>query len=167
MDALDYAEKTASETLARAQAAYDALHTRIYAFATVLATGAGGAGVYALGRLDEPSQLVPLGTLSCWWFLIVGAVLLKGAASRAITLGTSGDAIRRRLLQHQQSPQTAGDVAAALWFTRWDQLASVDQQTAAFAAGTTERARVLDRAYWCVVASPLVAGLGWLLAGRA
>lgn len=163
MDSIEYVERTAAATLMQACAAYDGMLDRVYKLSTLVAGGAGGAGVYALGKLGahSASQVVPLAALSCWWFLIVGATLFHGAKSNSMKAGTSADALRQRLLQHQRD--STGDEATALWFTRWDQLCSVDLQIVQYCEAATKRAGTLDKAYWCLACSPAVAAIAYLL----
>jgi hypothetical protein len=163
MDAIEYVEKTAAATLAQACCTYDGMLERVYKFSTLVAGGAGGAGVYALGKIGSAtaSQVVPLAALSCWWFLIAGITLLHGAKSNAMKAGTSGNTLRERLLYHQRDGTY--DEATALWYTRWDQLRSVDQQIVEYSDAASKRAQTLDRAYWCLACSPAVAVLAYLL----
>lgn len=163
MDAIEYVEKTTAATLVQACSAYEGMLERVYKFSTLVAGGAGGAGVYALGKIGLPniSQVAPLAALSCWWFLIAGVTLLHGAKSNPMKAGTSSDTLRHRLLHHQRGGTT--DEATALWYTRWDQLCSVDQQIVAYSEAATRRAGTLDRAYWCLACSPAIAALAYLL----
>lgn len=164
MDSIEYVERTAAATLMQACNAYDAMLDRVYKFSTLVAGGAGGAGVYVLGKMESLSagQVVPLAALSCWWFLIVGATLFHGAKSNSMKVGTSAETLRQRLLQHQRDG--TADEATALWFTRWDQLCSVDLQIVQYSEAATNRAGTLDKAYWCLACSPAVAALAYLFA---
>jgi hypothetical protein len=162
MNNLEFAEKASSEALDDARKAYDALHERIYKFATFLAGGAGGVGVYALGKIgaaNAASQFFPLAALSLYWFILVGAVLVKGASSRQLTAGTTSKAIRERLNRYSSSGSNDEN---ALWLTRWDQLASVDKQIEDYADGTSRRARSLDIAYTCLACSPAIPAIAYL-----
>lgn len=173
MDALEYAEKIAGESLDQARDAYDLQYERVYKFATLVASGAGAAGVYAVGRIGTPAAYTlvwPLAALSCWWFVVVGALLLRGAASNKLMIGTGSAAIRARLAKHsaalQASGYSEGMAEGGLWLTRWDQLAAVDAQIEQYGAAATQRARALDRAYWALVCSPAIAGLAYAIAAR-
>jgi hypothetical protein len=173
VDALEYAEKITDETLDQVRDAYDAQYERVYKFATLVASGAGAAGVYAVGKIGTPGPatvLWALAALSCWWFLILGAVLLAGARSEQLLVGTASAAIRGRIAKHTAALNltTPGtDVTdTALWLTRWDQLAAVDKQIDLYSEAATRRARVLDYAYSCLVGSPLIAAVGYALAAR-
>lgn len=166
MQAVDFAEKVAYDTRDEARRSYDAMHERVYKFVTLLTGAAGGVSVYALGKLGSPGaglQFAPLGALALWWFFIAGVVLLKGAASRTLPLGSSSTGIRERLLHHQKAPDADDGQVAAVWNTRWDYLRSVDEQIEAYRDGCSRRATVLDRAYWCLVCSPVVPALAYLL----
>lgn len=163
MDSIEYVEKTAAGTLTQACTAYDGMLDRVYKFSTLVAGGAGGTGIYALGKIGSlsASQVVPLAALSFWWFLIVGVTLFHGAKSNSMKAGTSADALRQRLLQHQRGGTV--DEATALWFTRWDQLCAMDLQIIQYSEAATRRAGTLDRAYWCLACSPAIAALAYLL----
>jgi hypothetical protein len=159
MDALEYSEEIAGETLNQARDAYDAMHERVYKFATLVAGGAGGVGVYALGKIGTAGahlQVWPLAALSCWWFVIAAAILLRGAASKKLMVGTSSAAIRRRLDKHLKAGKD-DSTETALWLTRWDQLAAIDDQIEKYSAAASQRALALDRAYWALVGSPVIA----------
>lgn len=162
--ALELAEAVSAQALDDSRKAYDALYERVYRFATLLASGAGGAGVYALGKVgqtDAALQVLPLAALSVWWFVIVAALLLRGGASRAMKAGTAGDKVRERFLKHLAQH---GNDAHAVWYTRWDQVKTVDKQAEDYAKGTSDRALTLDKAYWCLAGSPAVAVLAYLAA---
>lgn len=164
MDALEFAEKTSAETLDQVRGAYDKLHESVLKLATLVAGGAGGAGVYALGKIGTVGahlQVWPLMSLSCWWFFIAGALLVRGAASNTLLAGTSSGAFRQRFEKHLKNAGAAGAHDTALWLTRWDELAGVDEQIELYAAAASRRARVLDRAYLCVVVSPIIAGIAY------
>lgn len=164
MDSIEYAEKTAEGTLAQARAAYESMHERSYKFATLVAGGAGGVAVYALGKINvqgAATQLVLLGVLSCWWFFIAGVVLLRGSRSNPLTLGTLGSAVRRRIQAHVDAQKGEADQDAALWYVRWDQLEGVDAQILSYSRAATRRAKVLDAGAWCLALSPIVVGLAY------
>lgn len=164
MNTLEFAEQVANETLKDTRQAYDALHERIHKFMTLLAGGAGGVGIFALGKLgpaSAASQIAPLGALCIWWFAIVGVVMLQGAKSRPLKAGTDSAAIRTRFLKHTVNIPSA-PTDDALWYTRWEHLAAVDSQIESYASGTSARAHTLDKAYVCVACSPAVAALAYL-----
>lgn len=167
MDAIEYVEASAQATLKEARAAYDGMHERIYKLVTLVTGGAGAVGVYTLGKLGSAPmwQLVPLAAVCCWWFLIAGAVLARGAKSNSFSVGTSADALRRRLLAHQ-ARAGCSEESVALWYTRWDHLVSVDEQILSYSHAATRRARTLDAAYLCLICSPAVAAWAYLLAAR-
>ena len=161
--ALEFAEKAAAETLDDARKAYDALYERVYKFGTLLASGAGAAGIYGLGKIGQPGaagQVATLLALSAWWFTISAFTLLHGGSSRPLAAGTAGDSVRERFLKRLSEK---GSDADALWYTRWDQVKAVDEQAAAYADGTSARARALDKAYRCLVASLAVVPLAYVL----
>jgi hypothetical protein len=169
MDALEYAEKIAGETLNQARNAYDSMYDRVYKFATLVAGGADGVGAYALGKIGTAGahlQVWPLGALSCWWFLIAGAVLFHAAASNTLMVGTASAAIRRRLDKHLKAAGSDGTVETALWFTRWDQLAAIDGQIESYSGAASRRAIALDRAYWCLACSPFIPALAYAVAAH-
>jgi hypothetical protein len=162
MSSVELAEKVTADALQSSRGAYDLMHDRAHKFATIVAGGAGGAGIYALGKIGLASawpQVVSLGALSIWWFVIAGTVLLRAAASRPLMAGTSSAAIRSCMRSHLDKGDNE-DIA--LWKTRWQNLAAVDLQIKGYARGTTARAQVLDRAYWCIACSPAIGVLGYL-----
>jgi hypothetical protein len=168
MDAIEFAEKITGETLDQLRDVYDTQHERIYKFATLLASGAGAAGVYALGQVGTPAGRAvvwPVAAVSCWRFLIVAVLLLRGVLSNLLLAGTASAAIRERIGKHTvalkaESPDKDTS-EGALWLTRWEQLAAMDLQILQYSGANTRRARVLDRAYWAFVASPLVAAAAY------
>lgn len=166
MNSIEYAEKTAEGTLEQARAAYELMHDRSYKFSTLVAGGAGGVAVYALGKFnvqDATVQLVLLGVLSCWWFFIAGIVLLRGSRSNLLTVGTTGNAIRQRIQAHASAQVGKADQDAALWYTRWDQLESVDEQIVRYSKAATRRAKILDAGVWCVALSPVVMAIAYAM----
>jgi hypothetical protein len=170
MDALEYAENVAGKTLNQLREAYDSQHERAYKLATLVVSGAGAAGVYALGKVgaaDAGWVVWPLAALSCWWFATFGVILLCGAASKKLLAGATSDAIRVRLAKHsagRPQPLTAESAEAALWLTRWDELAAIDKEINQYSTAASQRARALDRAVWCLVASPLIAAAAYAVA---
>jgi hypothetical protein len=170
MDAIDYAEKIASDTLSEARSTYDALHERVHKFVTLALGGAGGLGAYAI-NIAAPNRLPPalaLGAVACWLLLVSGLLLLRGAASSELRAGSTSQALRTRLEQHSsamdgQDATNEQRAAIALLNTRWDQLSAVDAQISEYAKAGIRRAEALDRAYLAaVIGSPIA-----LLAGYA
>jgi len=156
INALQLAEKIAEETLDEARKAYDAQYERALKFVTLLASGAGAGTIFLMGKLETnglPRQFWPLAVFLFWWFAIASYVLLFGAASRQLSAGTSGAAIRDTFLANVE---THGKESDALWHTRWSQNASVTKQIDEYALATSARARAISRGYKAFVASPLV-----------
>lgn len=161
LNELQFAEKVSAQALADARKSYDALYERVLKLVTLVSGAAGAAGVFVLGKLTAngvPTELWPLAALSSWWFVIAAGVLLRGARSRHMTTGTSGMAVGRRFTELRTLQGKH-----ALWHTRWEHLAAEDLQIKNFAAGTSARSKILDIAYDCLVASPGVAGLAYVL----
>ena len=169
MDITEFAESCAESALDEAKATYDGFHERVHKLVALLVAGAGGAGVYALGKMGPQSalmQVIPLGALSCWWLLIAGLLLLHGASSLEMTPGSTSAAVAEHFNRHFRALESDQAEAQALLKTRWDQLAAVDCQILAYCAGVTQRAKALDKAYLAVVFSPLIVALALLLAYR-
>jgi hypothetical protein len=158
---LQFAEKVSSQTLADARGSYDALYDRVQKLVALVAGASGGAGVFVLGKPTPkgvPTELWPLAALAIWWFVIAAAVLHCGGRSRHLKVGTTGLSVGERFRTFQQS-----DGPHALWLTRWDHLAAEKVQIEHYAQGTSDRAKVLDKAYYCLVLSPLPALLAFVL----
>jgi hypothetical protein len=169
MDAIDFAEQVAGAALTEARGTYDLLHDRAYRFITLALGGAGGAGVYALGKIGASGaliQVLPLCAVSLWWFSIALYLLLKASTSQEMKAGTTSAAIRSRIRQHTPSLEWEGANEQALALTRWEQLAAVDLQIDTYSAAASQRATVIDRAYRAFGLSFLPAALGWILALR-
>lgn len=161
MNELQFAEKVSSKALADARGSYDALYDRVQKLVALVAGASGGAGIFVLGKLTPkgvPTELWPLAALAIWWFVIAAAVLHRGGRSRPLKVGTTGLSVgeRFRTLQQTNGPH-------ALWLTRWDHLAAEKVQIEEYARGTSERAKILDKAYDCLVLSPIPALLGFVL----
>lgn len=119
MDALEYAEKTVNAALSDARSTYDQLHERAYKFVTLAMGAAGAVCIYALGKLGTNGyllQVLPLGSLAAWWFCVAAVLLLKGASTNEMTVGTSSASIRERIAEHSKGldEETASERALAL-----------------------------------------------------
>lgn len=167
-DILDYAEAQSEKTLIVARKSYDDLHERVYKLATVLTGGAGAIGVYALGKVGsgDALQWVPLATLSAWWFVTAGVLVIRGATSSAVSPGNGPDNIRRYYLA-RLSEQPADSVdcdAAAMQITREAELDLQQIRIRNYTAGCTARAKAIDAAYKSVAISPTPAALAAIAA---
>lgn len=166
MEPIDYVEKTVEEALKEARTTYDALHERSYKF-VILVTGAAGAmAVYALGKIGTERYLLQVLPLTFWalfLFRIAGVVLMKGAATREMRVGTTGGSLLARIRKHLSLVgETAYD--KALTDTRWDQVAAVDMQITEFCEGSKLRAAALDSAYQKLAWSWVFGILGFAVA---
>lgn len=169
MDTVEYVEQVVIATLAEARSTYDALHERVHKLVTLIAGGAGGTGVYVLGKVgagDAWLQVWPLAALCCWWLGIAGVLLMRGATSLPLTAGSSAATLTESFNRHFSGQEGADAEAKALQLTRWSQLAAVDGQIKSFCAGADLRSSALDGAYKALVCSPVIAAFAVLLAIR-
>lgn len=158
MDILTYTEEVAAKSLEVAREAYDELHERAYKLATVLVTGGGAVGAFALSRLATSSTPVgwaPLAALALSWFAIAALLILGGATSKLLSPGNGP-----RNLRSYYSARLAeypGDEAKALELTRDAELDLLQVRLRAYTHGSTVRSMAIDRAYWCIaLCSPSV-----------
>lgn len=169
MHVIDYVEQVTAGTLNEAKSTYDALHERVHKLVTLIVGGAGGVGVYALGKVGAIGaiiQVLPLSALACWWLLIAGVLLLRGATSLELKAGSTSSSLTQTFNRRWSTVEGENLESQALDLVRWDQLASVDLQIIDFCRGATLRSKSLDNAYKALVFSPLVAVFFLLLAYR-
>lgn len=169
METIDFAEKAVEDSLKEARASYDAMHERAYKFATLTMGAAGAVSIYALGKIGSPGylwQVIPMAFLAAWWFVAASVLLLKGAATKEMSAGTTSAKIRERVAKHSKTADGEPDLEQGLNLTRWDQVTAADNQIKAFSEANIERAKALDAAYRWMVASPL-AGLAGLILAHA
>lgn len=169
MIALEYVEQVTAGTLSEAKATYDALHERVHKLVTLIVGGAGGVGVYALGKIGVTGamvQVLPLSALACWWLLIAGMLLLRGATSLELKAGSTSASLTHAFNRHWPTVEGEGLESQALNLARWDQLAAVDLQIADFCKGARLRAKALDDAYLALVFSPVIVVVFLFLAYR-
>lgn len=167
METIDFAEKAVDNSLKEARASYDAMHERAYKFATLTMGASGAVSIYALGKIGAAGylwQVIPMALLAAWWFVAASALLLKGAATKEMSAGTTSARIRERVAKHSKKEDGEPDLKQGLNFTRWDQLAAADIQIQAFSDANIERAKALDAAYRWMVASPLAGVAGLIIA---
>src|SRR6218665_2934753 len=97
METIDFAEKAVEDSLKEARASYDAMHERAYKFATLTMGASGAVSIYALGKIGSPDylwQAIPMAFLAAWWFAVASVLLLKGAATKEMSSGTTSEKIR-------------------------------------------------------------------------
>lgn len=167
METIDFAETAVDASLKEARASYDAMHERAYKFATLTMGASGAVSIYALGKIGADGYLwhvIPMALLAAWWFVAASALLLKGAATKEMSAGTTSGKIRERVTKHSRKEHGDPDLEQGLNLTRWDQLAAADIQIQAFSDANIERAKALDAAYRWMVASPLAGVTGLVLA---
>jgi hypothetical protein len=171
MDVVDFMEETATATLKVAAESYDSAYERVNKLATLIAGGAGAAGVYALGKIGVRSdlfQVLPLLLLAVWWLGVAATLVLARSKSREVNLG--GNSIELRKIYNEELGRlaSADDSAThALEQTRWRQLDAIDEQIRIYSEGLSNRSEALDRAYRALAASPLPAFIGIVLAAAA
>lgn len=171
MTILDFAEQTATATLKVAAEGYDMAYERVNKLAMLVLGGAGAAGVYALGKLGLRSDLfqaLPLLLLALWWLGVGGTLMLSGSESREVNLGA--DSLDLRKIYNEELSRSKASGAAEthpLEQTRWRHLDAVDEQIRVYADGLSKRSEALDRAYRALIASPLPAFIGIVLAAAA
>jgi hypothetical protein len=172
MNEVEYAEKITADALQQARHAYDMLYDRVYRFSTLVAGGGGAMGTYAFGKMGDTQtspQWIALLTVSGWLFFLSGFAIWFGTSSNTLTVGTLAKAIRARLSAHESNstgitlredePDRAKFDARqqALWLTRWDNLAAVDEQIVSVSKATSRRAKSLDLSHKMLMATPAIA----------
>lgn len=171
MGVIDFMERSATATLKVATDSYDSAYERVNKLGALILGGAGAAGVYALGKIDAPSdlfQVLPLALLAIWWLGVAATLLLAGGKSREVNLGANSIELRKIYNEELGRLSSSDDRAAhALEQTRWRHLDAIDDQIRIYAEGLSHRSEALDRTYRALAASPLPAFIGILLAAAA
>lgn len=166
MEAIDFVEKTVGDALKEARTTYDSLHERSYKFVTLVTGAAGAMAVYALGKIGSEKyllQVLPLISWAIFLFWIAGVVLIKGAATQEMKVGTTSASLLARIQKHLS---LVGETTfeRALNDTRWDQAAAVDKQIIEYCEGSKLRAEALDLAYQQLAGSWVFGILGFAVA---
>lgn len=171
MDVVDFMEEAATATLKVAAESYDAAYERVNKLATLLAGGAGAAGVYAIGKIGVRSdlfQVLPLLLLAIWWLGVAATLVLAGSKSREVNLGANSIELRKIYNEELAQLGSAEDSAThALQQTRWRHLDAIDEQIRIYSEGLSARSEAIDKAYRALAASPVPALLGIVLAAAA
>jgi hypothetical protein len=171
MDVLEFMEETATATLKVAADGYDSAYERVNKLATLIAGGAGAAGVYALGKIGVRSdlfQVLPLLLLAIWWLGVAATLVLTGSKSREVNLGANSIELRKIYNEELGQLESADNgQMRALEQTRWRHLDAIDEQIRIYSDGLSNRSEALDKAYRALAASPLPAVIGIVLAAAA
>jgi hypothetical protein len=77
---------------------YNVAYERVTKLATLILGGGGGAGVHALGKIGERSdlfQVLPRSFLAIWWTGVAAILMLRGSKSRDVDLGANSLELRK------------------------------------------------------------------------
>lgn len=167
MDAINYVEATVAAALTEARTTYDTLHDRSYKFVTLVMGAASAMAVYGLGKVGTDGyllQLIPLGFWSLYLFWVASKLLIDGAATQQMNVGTTSAKLIERIHQHEKDKSGEQAQHEAVISTRWDQVASIDQQILDYSKGATRRGLAIDIAYKRTAKSPIFGLFGYAVA---
>jgi hypothetical protein len=168
MPVVDFMERTALATLKVVADSYDAAYERVIKLAALILGGGGAAGIYALGKIGNRSDLIhvlPLSLVAVWWMYVGASLMHAGSKSRTVNLGASPMELRKIYNEEiQRSLSETDPETRALEQTRWRHLDVVEKQIDIYVEGLSSRSEAIDKASKKLFFSPLLAVIGLVVA---
>lgn len=172
MELIDFAEKQGQRAAAFSLEGMEIMNRRSGTLLAMLVAGAGAAGSYALGQIARPDgiwALCTLGAASVWWFALAALLAWRPLQSREVRAqARSGLALLEQAKKYddyiKQEALEGEAVSDTLTLLREMELRLQDDAIQDYRAASTAAALALDRVYRGAACTPVVVGLGLVLA---